>query len=238
MTDQTTVAAIAPESTPDKLSIDRAMSSGWEHMKKSFFPYLGIMAVNGLFAMVPGVIAFFLGTSVSMSLESIMLSIALACAGLLLTMLIELGMINVQLRILDGKPVKSDDVFRCYPMLLKFAGAAILYRFAMALGYICFIIPGIIVQISFQFYGYFIVDKKMGPIEALKASWELVNGVRLTVFLFGIIQYFVHWLGAMCFLVGSIPATMVCSLALASAYRQMLSSTPPLAAIGAGDEPI
>ncbi|HEY9786557.1 MAG TPA: hypothetical protein V6D17_14205 [Candidatus Obscuribacterales bacterium] len=223
MTDEVAIAKA------DKLNIDEALASGWDSMKASFWPLLGIMAVNGLFAMVPSVIGFFLGTSVQMSLESILISLALAFGGLLLAVLIEAGMINVQLRILDQQKVKSDDVYRCYPFVWKYLGAAILYRFACGLGYLCFIVPGIIVQLSFQYFGYFIIERKMGPIQALKASWAITDGCRFSLLLFGIIQYFINWLGMLCFLIGAIPAGMVTMLAQASAYRQLVSRTPELA---------
>jgi len=54
----------------------------------------------------------------------------------------------------------------------------ILYTLITLVGTILLIIPGIIWGIKFQFFGYFIVDKGLEPIEALKRSAAITKGVR------------------------------------------------------------
>jgi uncharacterized membrane protein len=42
----------------------------------------------------------------------------------------------------------------------------------VTVGWIFFILPGFIALLRFAFFPYFIIDKNVGPIAALKMSWE------------------------------------------------------------------
>ena len=97
------------------------------------------------------------------------------------------------------------------------------------------IVPGIIWAIKFQFFSYFIVDKEVGPIEALKKSAAITKGAKWDLFVFGALLGLINLAGALCVVVGlfaTIPTTMV---AIAFIYRKLLaeseliqgSETPP-----------
>ena len=85
------------------------------------------------------------------------------------------------------------------------------------------IIPGIIWAIKFQFYDYLIIDKKLGPIEALKKSAVITKGAKGNLFVFGLLLGGINLLGAICLLIGlfaAIPTTLV---AKAFVYRKLLA---------------
>lgn len=90
------------------------------------------------------------------------------------------------------------------------------------------IVPGIILGIKFWFFDYFIMDKKVGPIEALKRSAELTSGVKWKLFLFFLALTGINILGALLLLIGlflTIPTTM---MAAAFVYRKLLAQTESL----------
>ena len=84
--------------TVSKLSVDDALSFGWNGMKKHLGLLLGILTATFLLAMVPGLlgylIAFFVQSDVIKILGGLLLG--LVAAGL--HDLIEMGMLNVQLK--------------------------------------------------------------------------------------------------------------------------------------------
>ncbi|MEA3324508.1 MAG: hypothetical protein U9Q37_05135 [Euryarchaeota archaeon] len=59
----------------------------------------------------------------------------------------------------------------------------ILYGFIVVGGLILLTIPGIIWAIKFQFFDYLIVDKGLGPIDALEKSSEITRGVKWDLFI-------------------------------------------------------
>ncbi len=92
-------------------------------------------------------------------------------------------------------------------------------------GLILLIIPGIIWAIQFCFYDYLIVDRGFGPVDALKKSSEITKGVKLDLFVFGMLLGIINLLGFICLVVGlfvTIPTTMV---AMAFVYRKLLAQT-------------
>ena len=94
----------------------------------------------------------------------------------------------------------------------------------IVLGIILLIILGIILAIKFQFFGYFIVDKGDGPIEALKKSSAITTGAKWNLFLLYLLLLLINLLGAIFLLIGlfvTIPTTMV---AIAFVYRKLLNS--------------
>lgn len=85
------------------------------------------------------------------------------------------------------------------------------------------IIPGIIWAIKFQYYGYFIVDKGLGPIKALEASSNLTDGVKWDLFLFGLLLTCIDLLGLLCLGIGLFAAIPTTIIARAFVYRRLES---------------
>ena len=104
----------------------------------------------------------------------------------------------------------------------KYILSLIIYGLIVLAGLILLIIPGIIWAIKFQFFGYFIVDKGLGPIESLKQSAKITKDTKWTLFLFGLLSGLINLLGALLLLVGlfaTVPTTM---MAKAFVYRKLL----------------
>lgn len=62
------------------------------------------------------------------------------------------------------------------PAIFSFAISLLFLSVLTALGLALFIIPGLIVMIRTMFTTFFIVDKHLGPIAAIQASWDLTRG--------------------------------------------------------------
>ena len=117
------------------------------------------------------------------------------------------------------------DLFSCFPLFFKFLFSYILYSLIVCGGYVLLIIPGIIWGIKFWFFDYFVIDKWLGPVEALKKSYGITTGVKWNLFVFFLAVIGINLLGALCLLIGlfvTIPTTMV---ATAFVYRKLLAQT-------------
>jgi uncharacterized membrane protein len=210
----------------EKLSVDNALSFGWNGMKKHFVLLFGILTATSSLTLLPGLLGYVLAFWVQSDVVKTVGGLTLGLVAAVLHDLIDIGMINVQLRLYDGKTAGTKDVFTVYRYFWRYVGAGIIYKTMMVFGYICLIIPGIIVQLTFQFYGYFIVDRNMGPIEALKASAAATKDVKLNLFGFGIALYFINAIGTLAFMLLLPAAYMINILAMTHVYRQLLQNTP------------
>ena len=106
----------------------------------------------------------------------------------------------------------------------QYFGVTILEILIIGIGLLLFIIPGIIAMAAFMFAPYFVVDKGMGPIEALKASARITKGNRLRVLALIGATILVTLLGCLALGVGLLVAIPVTALATVHTYRRLSSA--------------
>jgi uncharacterized membrane protein len=202
-----------------------ALGFGWDTMKANIGFFIGVLLVAFVIEMIPeGVVQ---ATREDAPLASFLASIISSIVQMAITM----GIINISLKYCDGEKAEFGDLFNCFPLLLKYVIASILYMLIIIGGLLLLIVPGIIWSIKFFFCGYFVVDRGMGPIEALKQSAAITKGAKWDLFLFGLLTAAINIAGALCCLVGlfaTVPTTFV---AYAYVYRTLVGhaeTTPPM----------
>lgn len=203
--------------TAEKFSISEAIHFGWNTMKSNLGFFIGLLIFVFLFTSLSSIIA------AKATEANIFLGIIFYIADFSLSIIISIGLVKIALRFCDNEKGRFADLFSQYPLFPQYLVGSILYGLIVFAGTILLIIPGIIWGIQFCFYDYFIVDKGLGPIEALKRSSAITKGVKWDLFLFFLILSGINLLGALCLLIGlfvTIPTTMV---ALAFVYRKLMA---------------
>ena len=104
---------------------------------------------------------------------------------------------------------------------VRYLGLSLLLLIILGIGFVLLIIPGIILSIMFQFAPYLVIDKGMGPIEALKESARMTSGYKWNLVRFNVVIIGVVILGAICLVVGLLAAIPVMYLAIAHVYRTL-----------------
>ena len=102
-----------------------------------------------------------------------------------------------------------------------FLALSILTFVAVVLGLIAFIIPGIIISLALALAGQLMIDRGLGPIEALKESARLTKGHRLSLLWLGLASALLNIVGILALLVGLFVTVPVTMLAFVHAYRQL-----------------
>lgn len=194
-----------------------ALSFGWQTFKANWKFLLLVGIVVGLVSGLPGILAN------TISNRNVWLGVVLNIAGLILSLLVSLGIIKVSLLVLDEKQAKLADLFSQYRYILHYLAGSILYGLIVFVGFILLIIPGILFSVRMQFWSYFIVDRGMGPIAALKASWKMTKGSAINLLLFDILLGLVNILGALALGVGLLISVPTTWLASAWVYRKLSS---------------
>ena len=92
---------------------------------------------------------------------------------------------------------------------------------AVIVGLILFIVPGIIIGIKLQFASYLVVDKNMGVVDALNKSSEMTKGIKMNLFLFGILLFLINVLGFLALIVGLLVTIPLSMVATAYVYRKL-----------------
>jgi len=202
-----------------EFSKKEALTFGWETIKKNFLFFAGLVAAISLISIIPSMIGE------SLAEDAPFASFVVNVVGLVVSMLAAMGLIKISLQFVDGAQGKWDDLLAPKHLFLNYVAGTILYGLIVIAGFILLIIPGIIWSIQFRFYRYAIIDKGLGPIEALKRSSDITRGTKWNLFLLGILFGLINLAGMLAFVIGlfvTIPVTMV---AAAYVYRKLLSQT-------------
>lgn len=103
--------------------------------------------------------------------------IAIYILGLCVHSLFAGALATALLDSVDGKkPSMKRSFGTSFRLIHKLAPAAVLVAFSTLIGFVLFIIPGIIVALRLMLTNYYIVEQKMGPIAAMKASLAATKG--------------------------------------------------------------
>lgn len=200
-------------------SIGEAVKFGWNIMKSNFWFFLGVLIVAWVIVAIPSGIARLLQR------ESPGFGFLFNVIAWVVQLIVAIGFIRIALRFVDNEKAVFNDLFSFPPYFWRYLGGYILYFLIVVGGMILLIIPGIIWAIKFQYFGYCIIDQNLDPVDALKKSSAITNGIKWELFGFGIVLALINILGALVFFVGlfaTVPTTLV---AYAFVYRRLLQQT-------------
>jgi uncharacterized membrane protein len=153
--------------------------------------------------------------------KSVLAYLVLSIVQYVVNIIVAMGLIRISLEFVSKvKPKLLDIVY--YKPIARYILASIIQGIIVLVGFILLIIPGIILAVRLQYASYLIVDKNLGPIEAIKTSWKITRGNTWNLFFFGIILGLINILGILCLLVGLFITVPLGMLATTFVYRKLL----------------
>lgn len=243
--------------TQKSFSYGDVLSFGWDVMKNNFGFFVGVLVV--LFAIsFLGEISQQLIEHLP-AMISPFLVIAFFLVISVLNIILAIGLIKIALSFCDDIKPKFSLLFNGLDCFWRYIGAALLYSLIMLGAFAacilpfglfayftethpspCLILPVfggasilmVVLSIKFSLCFYFVIDKGLGPINAIKASSRTTAGAKLSLFVFGIVCGLINLLGVLCFFIGLLATTPTIIVAMALVYRQLSAQTPELAELG------
>ena len=134
-----------------------------------------------------GIISFIIYFAVTLTIGSNLLS---EITTIIINSAIAFALFKISLNFLDQHQLDSKALFDPGKLFLNYIAASLLFWIMVYLGLLLLIVPGIYVLLTYGFYGLVMVDKKLGPIDALKRSAEITKGSKRSLFVLGIEFYF------------------------------------------------
>jgi uncharacterized membrane protein len=197
------------------ISLEKALSFGWDTMKKNFVLFLGVLVVTFV---ILGIISFVQSHTHSHGMRLIiyLINVVVSCY-------LGIGLIRIALQFIDQQTPGFGVLFSGGSQLWSYLLAAIITGVVVGVGCILLVIPGIYLAMRLQFYGYYIVDQGMESIPALKASWAATEGLVLRLFGYNIVLALIAIVGFIALFVGSFAALPTVMCAHAALYRQLVS---------------
>lgn len=206
------------------LSVGDCISYGWETFKKRPWFLIGAVLLVLIISGIPQLFATppefgpdgkiiphpLTARDAVVSLVSIVVSI-----------FVSLGLTTLALRAHDNiEGVQIADLWNPGPFW-RYLGAHILTLIAVILGFIAFIIPGVIIAIGLSFVPFLVIERGLGPIEAIKESWRITKGHKGRLFLLGLAFLAIALLGLLALILGIFVAAPITLVAFAHAYRTL-----------------
>lgn len=141
--------------------------------------------------------------------------------GFVVVMLGKMGLYQSILMMTTGNKPGFDQFYRNWPQFFSWLAANILFGIMFVIGLVLLIVPGCYVLARYGLFPFFILDKQVGPLEALKQAGEATEGIRWQVFLLFLACLILNLLGLLFFVVGILITIPVTLLALATVYRHL-----------------
>ena len=111
-------------------------------------------------------------------------AILLALVCMAMHLILAQGFRGYCLMALRGEEVKFRDIFNCFNFPVKILVIKLLQYFAVWLGSMCFVVPGILAYYSFRLAIYILYDHpEYSAIACLLESFRMMRGKRLSLFM-------------------------------------------------------
>lgn len=210
----------------NKLSVQECLSHGWQTFKSSPLIFLGvsllILVANILVSGLQFIIEFAGGQVAGNSMVASTITVLISTViGIGLSFAISLCQTVFYLRAHEStKDIALTSVWRP-EVFWKFVGTSMILGIILLVGFLLLIVPGIILSIIFGFALYAVVEERLTPMEALKASARLTKGHRWQIFGLMAAIVGINILGLIALIVGLLVTIPVSTLAMVHAYRTL-----------------
>ncbi len=177
-------------------SIGDCIRFGWETFKKRPGILIGAFLITMLLPSVPGML--FPGPEIVPGSPPPPPSTGQMIAGLIsivLSIFATLGATTFALRAHDDiASVTLGDLWNP-DVFWRFLGAELLAALIIFVGFIMFIIPGIIASLGLGFTPFVVIERAIGVTDALKESWRITKGHKWQLLLLGLTLIGLNLLG-------------------------------------------
>jgi uncharacterized membrane protein len=205
-----------------EFSVGSAIRYGWETFKSRPWFFVGASLVIFIAYIVAGGITSGIDGALGATPEEP--SIVGGLVNLALSTFIGMGVLAFFLDTHDN-PQTADLSTLWHPQQFwKFLGASILVGLAVGIGLVLLIVPGVIAAIFFMFSTLLVIDRDLGPIDAMKESMRIGRGHRWSLLGLIVVLTLMALVGVLALFVGLLVSMPVAALAFVHAYR-MLSGT-------------
>ncbi len=141
---------------------------GWDTMKKNLGFFIGLVFLFIVITYSPTIaIKVMEGMDLPRPLH-MTLFISLQVIGFAINSVIAIGLIKIALGFCDELKPTIATLFDAFDCFWRYIAVSILYALIIYGGFFLLIVPGVIWAVKFSLCTYFVIDKGLGPIEALR----------------------------------------------------------------------
>jgi hypothetical protein len=220
---------------PQPWSVGEVIAIAWDRFKSNWpvvvFTYFLTMLVTQMVGQTPTVLTA-IGAVAPGSSTATILTIVFTVLNVIVASYFQAGLTKIWVETARGGTPSFGTLFSG-TRFLPYLGCYALYLLCVFFGSLAFIVPGIILGIGMVLGTWYVVDAKMGPIEALGASWNATKGHKGDLFVLALAAFGLALLGLLMLCVGIFVTVPISYIALGVAYTRISGIGP---APGVGQE--
>ena len=200
-----------------------SLSNGWEVMKKYFLYLLLVVIVVGMVTGPAGSKININSDNFVFSFGAILLMLFSMAYYFLLLPVFKYSSKLIYIDAVRDKEIDFSKLIAGFKNYLNIILANLLKHALIAMGFLFFIIPGIIIACRLAFVSYSVMDKDLDAIQAIEKSWKLTKGIGWNIFGMAILSFFIGACGIAFFIIGIFPALIWIHSSFASMYQGALN---------------
>jgi len=215
-------------------SFEDVLGSGWRTTKANLGFFIGVGLLY-LISFLPVIAQPSVGLLVMLDVSRSSIytvAILLKIIEWAIEIVFSIGLIKIALAFCNGRKPAIGTLFNFSDCFWRYTATFILYKLIVIAGMLLLIVPGIFWMTKFCLCFYFVVDRGLGPIKALKASSRTTMGIKWQLLGFIILCTIINILGILCLGLGLLVTYPIVLIAEAIVYRQLAAQTPELAGLG------
>jgi hypothetical protein len=213
------------------LNIRHCLSRGWNLMKKNFWPMVAVYALVTILLVFMGSFSLRLSTRWGLNFGS---ALSVIFSGVLLG-----GLHLFFLKLIRGERATLETVFsgfrNCFLQL--FLGSLV-GTFLVALGFLCFVLPGVYLLIAWLFTLVLIIDKRLDFWPAMELSRKVITRHWWKFLGFAIILFLMKLTGILFCFIGFFIAGPIVHAAFLYAYEDIFGAGPEAGARAGANPPL
>jgi len=208
---------VVKEERKPQATISGSYKYGWQQMWK-YFLYLFIITI--VVGLLEAPVSAIQDSEWENTPGLILLQLLIAAYGLLFLPVVKYGGDLLYLRGMRNEKVEISELFDGFKNNYLNIILANLLTFALiGIGFVFFIIPGIILACRLAFVSYLVMDKNMEPVAAVEKSWQMTRGYGWKIFGMALLVVPIFIAGLLCLIVGVFFAIIWVHAAFASMYH-------------------
>ena len=217
-----------------EFSIKSALNFGWETFKRRPWFFVGATLVIFLLYIAAGALTGTIDYALTGDTKNH--SGVGSILDWLIGTLISMGVVAFYLKAHDNpEQVTLSALWHPHPYW-SYLAATVLVGLVIVFGLLLLIVPGIIFGLMFMFTSFIVIDRALGPIDAMKESKRITSGYRWRLLGFILLLALINLAGVIALVVGLLVTVPVTSIAFANAYRVLsdragVQPIPPDAAL-------
>ncbi|MCA9368892.1 MAG: hypothetical protein H6773_02615 [Pseudomonadales bacterium] len=153
-------------------AISDSIHAAWDLFKEKWYIIYGLYLIPVVVAVIYSLTLNALGESFGIMAFFVMF------IYMIVQTVVSMGVIQGYLNLARGEEINIETFKTMLPLVVNYFLGTLLLGVIIVLGLIFLIVPGIYFSLKYFFVPFLLIDKKMKPMEALRASEKMTKGIK------------------------------------------------------------